>query len=166
MLRSSQGGTDLLQARVSVFLQDKAEEDVAKLAKVYDDKITMTLRGDRSYVMVTATKKPSNYVLREEVVKCYKWCSENSYIMSCDGNVSVRGPDDTFFITPSGVEIPDLTPDKVVRCSTGNGLSVMGEAYKPSSESRLHDFIYRERPDVGAIVHTHSVYACALACCS
>jgi L-fuculose-phosphate aldolase len=42
---------------------------------------------------------------------------------------------------------------------------VPGELYKPSSESGLHDCIYKARPDVGAIVHMHSIYVCALAGC-
>jgi L-ribulose-5-phosphate 4-epimerase len=147
-----------------LFLEQKTQADLEKLAKVYDDKITMTLRGDRSYVMVTATKTPSNYSLRKEVVEAYKTVSKKNYIMSCDGNVSCRASADTFMITPSGVTIPDLTPDKVVLCNM-DGKAVQGEKYKPSSESALHNCIYKERPDVGAIVHIHSIYACALACC-
>jgi L-ribulose-5-phosphate 4-epimerase len=150
-----------------VFFKEKTHKDLEKLSKVYEDKINMTLRGDRSYVMVVATKTPTAYKERQQVAEAYKTVSKKNLIMSCDGNVSCRSTSDreTFLITPSGVEIPDLTPDKVVLCSMQDGKALPGESYKPSSESKLHDCIYRERPDVGAIVHTHSIYVCALACC-
>jgi len=151
------------------FLQEKSQADLDKLVQVYQDKITMTLRGDRSYVMLTAQKQPRHFTQRQQVVQAYRTLSEKSYIMSCDGNVSCRttsGDDETFLVTPSGVTIPDLTPSKVVLCHLSTGKAVAGEHYKPSSESALHDCIYRARPDdVGAIVHMHSIYVCALACC-
>ncbi len=148
------------------YLQMKTEEDLVKLEKVYGDKINMTLRGDRSYVMVTATKTPSLYTCRKTVCDSYKTVSEKNYIMSCDGNVSVRSTEDkdNFLITPTGVVIEDLDPSKIVLCDE-NGLPVPGEEYKPSSEFALHAAIYKARPDVNAIVHTHGIYACALACC-
>ncbi|KAL3913113.1 MAG: hypothetical protein SGILL_006620 [Bacillariaceae sp.] len=151
------------------FLETQSQKDLDKLIKVYQDKITMTLRGDRSYVILTATKQPSHYKERCEVVDAYRTLSEKNFIMSCDGNVScrVKGSqgDELFLVTPSGVMIPDLTPDKVVLCHNNSGKAAPGESYKPSSESGLHDCIYRARPDVGAIVHLHSIYVCALACC-
>eukprot|EP00980_Cylindrotheca_fusiformis_P002201 scaffold504_cov109-Cylindrotheca_fusiformis.AAC.7 len=149
------------------FLKEKSQKELEKLSKVYEDKINMTLRGDRSYVMVIATKTPAFYKERQQVADAYRMVSKKNLIMSCDGNVSARSATnkDKFLITPSGVDIPSLTADKVVLCSMKDGKALPGETYKPSSESRLHDCIYRERPDVGAIVHTHSIYACALACC-
>lgn len=147
------------------FLKTKTQEDLEKFAKVYRDKITMSLRGDRSYVMLTATKQPSYLSLRQQVVDTYRKMSETSLIFSCDGNVSCRVPDG-FLVTPSGVNIPDLTAAKVVLCDVGTGHAKAGESFKPSSESKgLHNAIYKARPDVGAIVHSHSIYACALACC-
>jgi L-ribulose-5-phosphate 4-epimerase len=146
------------------FLETKQEEDLMKLEKVYGDKINMTLRGDRSYVMVTATKTPSLFKGRKEVSDAYKLVSAKNMIMSCDGNVSRRVDENSFLITPSGVDICDLEAKKVVHCDM-NGYSMPGEDYKPSSEFQLHSAIYRARPDVNAIVHTHGIYSCALACC-
>lgn len=146
------------------FLKNKNEDDVKKLEKVYGDKINMTLRGDRSYVMVTATKTESFYASRQEVCEAYKTISKKNYIMSCDGNVSARANDDQLLITPSGVVIEDLEAHKVVLCDH-NGIAMPGEKYKPSSEYALHASIYKARPDVNAIVHSHSIFACALACC-
>jgi L-fuculose-phosphate aldolase len=146
------------------FLEQHGEKALLGLQKTYSDKIQMTLRGDRSYVMVTATNLPAEHILRKEVCNAYKQLSKVGQIMSCDGNVSARASKDTFLITPSGVNIPDLSPDKMVLC-TNDGKACKGEAYKPSSESNLHNLIYQNRPDVGGIVHAHSIYVCALACC-
>ena len=145
------------------FLANRSDEDVKKLEKVYLDKINMTLRGDRSYVMVTATKTQHLFTKRKEVCDAYKVVSEKNFIMSCDGNVSSRVDENSFLITPSGVVIKELDPSKIALCDN-NGIAFPGE-YKPSSEFALHASVYKARPDVNAIVHIHSIYACALACC-
>jgi L-fuculose-phosphate aldolase len=65
-------------------------------------------------------------------------------------------------ITPSGIEYDQVeSADVVVLDATG--AKVAGER-KPSSELNFHLAIYTARPDVGAVVHTHSVYATTLAC--
>ena len=146
------------------FLKSHTEEVVANLEKTYRNKIEMTLRGDRSYVMVTATKHPQYYQLRKAVSDAYKKISADKLVFSCDGNVSARANADSFLITPSGVDVADVTAQKVVLCNN-NGKALAGESYKPSSEYNLHSIVYRNRPDVGGIVHSHSIYACALASC-
>jgi L-fuculose-phosphate aldolase len=76
------------------------------------------------------------------------------------GNLSVR-TDGGFLITPSGTPYSSLKPENIVF------MNLSGEhhsSYKPSSEWRFHRDIYVVRDDAGAIVHTHSVHATALAC--
>lgn len=84
------------------------------------------------------------------------------------GNVSVRLPRDAdgrelFAITPSGVPYRVLRPEQVLivdaeaKVIDGDGVG------KPSSERKVHFAAYQARPDVGAVVHSHSVYASALA---
>lgn len=77
------------------------------------------------------------------------------------GNVSARLPGG-FLITPTGVAYDALEPADLVRLDA-HGVAAPGQL-KPSSEWRFHRDIYAARPDVGAIVHTHSRYASALAC--
>jgi L-fuculose-phosphate aldolase len=78
------------------------------------------------------------------------------------GNVSARHADRAW-ITPSGVPYDGLTAERIVALTLDG--DVLGEATDaPSSEWRLHLGIYRARPDAGAVVHTHSPYATALAC--
>ena len=75
------------------------------------------------------------------------------------GNVSARVATG-FLITPTGINYEKLTPDKLVSISHEGKYE--GEIL-PSSEWRFHHDIYAARPDVMAIVHTHSIYATALA---
>lgn len=61
-------------------------------------------------------------------------------------------------ITPSSVRYPELTVEDI--CIVDFDLSVIEENHelKPSVESAMHSIIYRNRPDVNAIVHTHQAY--------
>jgi L-fuculose-phosphate aldolase len=77
------------------------------------------------------------------------------------GNVSARRKKG-MLITPSGMEYQSFTPSDIVLL-TENGKLARGQR-KPSSEHLLHRAIYLARPDVLAIVHSHSLNATALAC--
>jgi L-fuculose-phosphate aldolase len=76
------------------------------------------------------------------------------------GNASVRHGDN-FLITPSGMPIGDMNTSSMVE------MNMLGEAIctgKPSSEWRFHRDIYQAKPEVGAVIHTHSMFATTLAC--
>jgi L-fuculose-phosphate aldolase len=79
------------------------------------------------------------------------------------GNLSIfaRG-DDRILITPSGMEYGAMSPSDVVVCD-GHGRVIEGRQ-RPSSELGFHLALYHHRQDIGAVVHTHSVYATTLAC--
>jgi L-fuculose-phosphate aldolase len=76
------------------------------------------------------------------------------------GNLSWRAGDG-LWITPTGMGADDIGADDFVWMGWDG--SVRGR-WKPSSEWPFHRAIYRSRPDLQAIVHTHSVHATALAC--
>jgi L-ribulose-5-phosphate 4-epimerase len=74
------------------------------------------------------------------------------------GNVSARVPGtELMVIKPSGVEYVDLTPESMVVCDL-YGNKIEGD-YAPSSDTGSHAYVYRHRPDVHGVVHTHSPYA-------
>jgi L-ribulose-5-phosphate 4-epimerase len=81
------------------------------------------------------------------------------------GNVSQRvrvpGGEDLLVIKPSGVTYDELTPEGMVVCDLDGNL-VHGDR-SPSSDTAAHAYVYRHRPDVGGVVHTHSTYATAWA---
>ena len=76
------------------------------------------------------------------------------------GNVSVRH-EDGFLITPSGMDVAEMQTNSMVMMSIDGKPKSDG---KPSSEWRFHRDIYQAKPHVGAVVHTHSMFATSLAC--
>ena len=80
-------------------------------------------------------------------------------VTGSSGNVSQRFANH-FLITPSGVPYDRLGSEQILEIDANGGrLSGRGE---PSSEWRMHVAIYNERPEVAAIVHTHSIHATAV----
>jgi len=78
------------------------------------------------------------------------------------GNISARIPGTQHIaVTPSGKGYREITADDVVVVD-GTGIVIAG-SFKPSSELPLHLAIYNARPDIQAIIHTHSVFASACA---
>jgi L-ribulose-5-phosphate 4-epimerase len=100
--------------------------------------------------------------IREELVLLNRALPENGLAVWTGGNVSVRDPDSGYVaIKPSGVAFPALTPESMVVLDL-NGNVIDGER-SPSSDTSSHLYIYRHRPDVNGVVHTHSDYATAFA---
>jgi len=100
--------------------------------------------------------------LRGEVAALHSELVRYALVAWTAGNVSARVPGyDLFVIKPSGVSYDDLTPELIVVCDL-DGRLVEGDL-SPSSDTDAHAYVYRHRPDVGGVVHTHSPYACAWA---
>jgi L-ribulose-5-phosphate 4-epimerase len=98
---------------------------------------------------------------KKNVLEASLWLSEQGYFGShrgSGGNVSVRVNETVMAITPSSVKYQELSSADI--CVVGFDLSVIEEndKLKPSVEAGMHSIIYRKRPDVNAIVHTHQVY--------
>jgi L-ribulose-5-phosphate 4-epimerase len=78
------------------------------------------------------------------------------------GNVSGRVPgSDRFVIKPSGVDYDRISPDNMIVCRLDG--SVAEGDLAPSSDTAAHAYVYRQMPEVGGVVHTHSPYATAWA---
>jgi L-ribulose-5-phosphate 4-epimerase len=100
--------------------------------------------------------------VREELVILNQALPENGLVAWTSGNVSMRDPKSSLVaIKPSGVMFPDLTPESMVVVDL-EGKLIEGDL-KPSSDTASHLYIYRHRPDIHGIVHTHSNYATAFA---
>jgi len=100
--------------------------------------------------------------LKEQVWKLHLELPKNGLVKWTGGNVSARDPESGLVvIKPSGVLYEDLRPEDHVVVSL-DGKIVEGQL-KPSSDTASHLYIYRNRPDVNGVVHTHSAYATAFA---
>ncbi|HVO41433.1 MAG TPA: L-ribulose-5-phosphate 4-epimerase [Aggregatilineales bacterium] len=100
--------------------------------------------------------------LRKEVCDLHAELPENHLVAWTSGNVSARDKQTGLVvIKPSGIKFRDLRPDNMVIVDVEGNL-VEGD-YKASSDTASHCYIYRHRPDVFGIVHTHSRFATAFA---
>jgi len=100
--------------------------------------------------------------LKEELVELHLELPTNNLVVWTGGNVSGRDPESGLVvIKASGIRYEEMRPQHMVVVDQGGNL-VEGD-YKPSSDVYSHLYIYKHRPDVGGVVHTHSTYATAFA---
>ena len=100
--------------------------------------------------------------LKEELVRLHLELPKNNLVVWTGGNVSARDPETGLVvIKASGIRYEELRPQHMVVVDL-DGKRVEGD-YKPSSDTASHLYIYKHRPDVGGVVHTHSAYATAFA---
>jgi L-ribulose-5-phosphate 4-epimerase len=100
--------------------------------------------------------------LRESLVALHAELPANNLVAWTGGNISARDPGTGLIaIKPSGVRYEDLTAESMVVVDP-DGTVVEG-THAPSSDTASHLYVYRHRPDVNGVVHTHSRYATAFA---
>ena len=100
--------------------------------------------------------------LRQELVGLHAELPRHRLVVWTGGNISARDPETGLIaIKPSGVRYEDLTAGSMVVLDP-DGTVVEGNL-KPSSDAASHLYVYRHRPDVNGVVHTHSRYATAFA---
>lgn len=99
---------------------------------------------------------------RDDIIQVTHALDAAGLVPNKSGNVSCR-VQEGFVITPAGVPYRELRPDDIVAMTLDAPVLSATQVQRPSSEWRMHAAIYRARPDVAAIVHTHSPRATALA---
>lgn len=100
--------------------------------------------------------------LKIELVKLHLELPRYNLVVWTGGNVSARDPESGLVvIKPSGISYDDLLPEHMVVLDL-DGKQIEGDL-KPSSDTSSHLYIYRHRPDISGVVHTHSAYATAFA---
>ncbi|GAA6406818.1 class II aldolase/adducin family protein [Blautia hominis] len=101
--------------------------------------------------------------LREQICDvCHKmW--QKGWVAANDGNVSVKLEDGTFLATPTGMSKSFITPEKLVHIDMEGNILEAEEGCRPSSEIKMHLRCYREREDVGAVLHAHPPVATGFA---
>jgi L-fuculose-phosphate aldolase len=110
--------------------------------------------------MIQDKKTDDEAALREAVAQTARELGRRGLNRGSSGNVSARFGEG-MLITPSGIPHDQLTAEQIVPMMPDGTWS---GTLKPSSEWRMHLDIYRHRPEAGAVIHTHSDHATALAC--
>jgi L-ribulose-5-phosphate 4-epimerase len=104
--------------------------------------------------------------VRDDVAALHSELTRNGLVVWTGGNVSGRVPGaDLFVIKPSGVDYDDLAPENMILCDLDGAVipDTPGSDRSPSSDTAAHAYVYRNMPEVGGVVHTHSTYATAWA---
>lgn len=108
--------------------------------------------------------RPFNHA-KEQVLQAARWLCDQGYFggkLGSGGNVSMAAADrQTVAITPSGIAYTDMTVDDI--CILDMQQKQLEGDRTPSMEAGMHVGIYRRRPDVNAVVHTHQLFASVLA---
>ncbi|RKX89913.1 MAG: L-fuculose-phosphate aldolase [Spirochaetes bacterium] len=100
---------------------------------------------------------------RNAVVRYAKKMLTTGLVVGTGGNISIfNRKENLLAITPGSRNYEELTPEDIMVMSL-DGKVHEGKG-KPSSELQLHTVFYKNRPDIHAVVHTHSFYASSLAC--
>lgn len=102
--------------------------------------------------------------IRREICECAKWLSDNGFFgtgKGTAGNVSVRVPGaEIIAVTPSSRNYETMISADI--CVVDFDLNIINGPYPPSVETAMHIAVYKNRPDVGSVVHTHQYYASIL----
>lgn len=105
----------------------------------------------------------SEYEIKKMICEIGKRVYNNGFVAANDGNISVKLNENEFLFTPTGVSKGFMTPDMICKVNLkGEVISASGK-YKPSSESKMHLRVYKERPDVNSVVHAHPPYGTSFA---
>ncbi len=97
---------------------------------------------------------------RKKLAKLHAQLWYAGLVVWSGGNISQR-IENGFLIKPSGLSYDELTEESMVLCDLdGNSRD---KTLKPSSDTAAHAYVYRNMPQVGGVVHTHSNYACGWA---
>ena len=101
----------------------------------------------------------SPFEIKKEICEVGHKLWTKGFVSANDGNISVKIRENEYYCTPTGVSKGDLTPDMIIKVDK-DGKKLEGKL-NPSSEIKMHMRVYRERPDVTAVVHAHPPVATA-----
>ncbi len=93
--------------------------------------------------------------IREEICETGKMLWQLGYTASNDGNISVKVDNDRILITPTGISKGRMKPDMLVVVNGKGEVILSYDDYAPTTEIQMHLRIYKDRPDVKAVVHAH-----------
>src|SRR6187455_1688492 len=93
--------------------------------------------------------------VRADIVEVGRRLWTRGFVASNDGNISVKIAPDRLLMTPASVSKGFMTPEMMVVTDLDGAVVEAAPGRKPSSEALMHLVAYRQRPDIGAVVHAH-----------
>ncbi len=111
--------------------------------------------------MFTEEKYPTDQQAKEMIVEYGRRMYQQGYVVTNDGNISVKVSPFEIWVTPTGVSKGFMNTDMMVKMNL-DGNILEGNA-KPSSEVKMHLRVYQENPVVRGVVHAHPVHATSFA---
>ena len=105
----------------------------------------------------------NEFEIKKQICEIGKRIYDKGMVASNDGNISVKLNDNEFLCTPTGVSKGFMTPEYICKVDKDGKVLQANGNFKPSSEIKMHMRVYKERPDVGAVVHAHPLYATGFA---
>lgn len=101
--------------------------------------------------------------IKEQICEIGKRIYNRNMVAANDGNISVKLNEHEFLCTPTGVSKGFMTPEYICKVDENGNVIEANDGFKPSSEIKMHMRVYQKRPDVGAVVHAHPIFATAFA---
>ncbi len=105
---------------------------------------------------------PTDKEAKDQIVDIGRKLYERGYVVSNDGNITVKVSENEVWCTPTGVSKGFMTPEMMTKLDLDGNIIEEGAA-RPSSEVKMHLRVYKENPIVKAVVHAHPIYATTFA---
>ncbi len=160
-----------------IFYTDQDIEDLIKRGitslSICDGNVVLTdLAYEKAvklgfHLIYARSERPheSEKELRDAIVETGRLAYQGGLMVSNDGNISALMADGNILVTPSGICKGRMKADDLLVIDMQGNLvkPAANPLLKPSSEQPMHLEVYHQRKDVGAVIHTHLVYANAIA---
>ena len=101
--------------------------------------------------------------LKKQIIEIGKRIWTRGYVASNDGNITVKLNDEELLTTPHGVSKGFMDLEMITKVDLQGNVIKGNPKYTPSSEIKMHLEVYKERPDIKSVVHTHPPYATSFA---
>ena len=119
------------------------------------------MHDQSSHAVANATPSPtSHWTLEEKLALSCRMLAEQGHSETLAGQLTVRCPDNTFLTTSEELGLDEIHPEHVIRID--ESLNILEGRGAVNSATRFHMWIYRARPDVNCIIHTHPPFVSAL----
>lgn len=121
------------------------------------------MTGDGTFIKNNAGERELNMNFKKVIVDSGLRMLNSGYTVETWGNISFRDKEtNLIYLTPSGMDYSTIVEDDVIVCDL-DGKIIEGKR-KPTIEMGLHLAIYKARPEINAVIHTHPIYSTVISC--